>query len=154
MSSHPRVFVWCLVLALTQASCMERHLAKKNSNPVIPKVPNKPAAASKADSKLDQGLLALAQSYRQSGDKDINQTAGGQGLVLQDGKVKVDITLDKKESLAAVKAKLAPLGVEVITDLENHLFALVPVASIDKLAALDEVWSMAASRPVTGPAHF
>ena len=60
MSSHPRVFVWCLVLALTQASCMERHLAKKNSNPVIPKVPNKPAAASKADSKLDQGLLALA----------------------------------------------------------------------------------------------
>jgi hypothetical protein len=102
-----------------------------------------------AEKKLDGTLLGLVHARADGGQQGLLDYAKGKGLTLTGDRVRVEIVATSNP--AALKKRLTALGGTLITELDKHLFAWLPVAAIGEFATLDEVWSLAVPQQLTGP---
>lgn len=102
--------------------------------------------------KLDQTLLALVRAQDEGGPGAVKALVAKSEVQLDaNGRVRVEIVASAETAVAALKKRVTALDGEVTADFQNHVYALVPTASLGTLAAEEAVWSMAVSRPTVAP---
>jgi hypothetical protein len=108
-----------------------------------PELPAKLEPETEAEKKLDGNLLQIVRAGRTG--KASGAEAKAKSLHLTDSAnlVKVEITAVDKEKVEAVKKAVEAEKGNIVVGLENHVFAMVPPASVEALAKLTEVFSMA-----------
>jgi hypothetical protein len=119
---------------------------KKTPTPSLPVVPDKPPAANTADSKLDAALLSLSQASKAGTMEQKVKDLSAQ-LDLKEGKVKVEIVAVRTDPIASLKEKLAGAKFEMTAELENHLWGYLPIAAIEQVSRMDQVWTLSAATP-------
>jgi hypothetical protein len=133
----------CAMKKPVPVSAMENPAPGISAPASVPAIPA-PPAPTQAEAKLDAELRDLAKTAR-AGD-----TSAGAKRSADDGpKVKVEIIANSAGDVPGVMEKLKAAGGAVVSDLGNHVWANIPVSSIDGLSQLDIVWSMAVSKPTT-----
>ena len=101
--------------------------------------------------KLDGNLVALVRSYRQGGEAAVKTLVRSGNVEMIGNRLRLGVTVADEAQVAAVKRKIGELGGEVTVELGNRVFALLPVAALEPLAAEEGVWSMEAPQPVASP---
>ena len=66
-------------------------------------------------------------------------------------RVRVEVTVTAPAAVVELKEQIAALGGEVTTEFDNRIYALVPTASVETLAAEESVWIMAVPQVVASP---
>ncbi len=123
----------------------------KPSPVVAPPTVTETTDGAKPEDKLDGVLAALETGYRGGADKGFSDAAGEENVALKDGKVRVDITVQTKAGVDAVKKVIAAAGGTVEADLDTHVYALLPGRALRPVAARSEVWTIAVAQPVAAP---
>ncbi len=98
------------------------------------------------EQKLDRKLLTLVQNLDRSKvatNVIVNQALSDSGLEHQDGFVYVEIIGLTPSSLAHLKGRVVEAGGEVVSELENHLYARIQATLVRSIATEKTVWSMA-----------
>jgi hypothetical protein len=108
-----------------------------------PKLPAKLEPETEAEKKLDGNLLQIVRAGRGGAVADANAKAKSLNLLDSTNLLKVEITAVDKEKVDALKKAVEAEKGNIIVGLENHVFAMVPASSIEELAKLAEVFSMA-----------
>ena len=108
--------------------------------------------ATGAEAKLDETLLALVRATG-TGDRSALDRVAEQGAttVDKDGLVRVDVTVEEVSLTDAVRMRVEELGGQVTVDFERHVYVLLPIKSIERLANESAVWSMSAQEIVAAP---
>ena len=102
--------------------------------------------------KLDQTLLALVRARREGGGDAVKALAAEGRIELEaEDRVRVEVTVTTAAAVAELKKQIAALGGDVSTDFHNRVYALVPTASVETLAAEESVWIMAVPQVVASP---
>lgn len=102
--------------------------------------------------KLDQTLLALVRARREGGGDAVKALVAEGRIELEaEDRVRVEVTVTKPAAVAELKEQIAALGGEVTTEFDNRIYALVPTASVETLAAKESVWTMAVPQVVASP---
>lgn len=102
--------------------------------------------------KLDQTLLALVRARREGGGDAVKaMVAEGRIELEAEDRVRVEVTVTTAAAVAELKQQIAAVGGEVSTEFQNRIYALVPTASVETLAAEESVWNMAVPQVVASP---
>jgi hypothetical protein len=104
-----------------------------------------------AEEKLDAALIGLVHARAEGCDKAVKDYADRAGLTLEDGRLRVQIITTSKAAVTKLKKRVRAAGGKLITELENNLFVWMPVDSIAKFAALEEVWTLSVPQNIYGP---
>ncbi len=121
---------------------------KKESGAVNVKTPALPAktqADTAADQKLDDRLLQLVKASRGGGATAAEAKAKALSLYEKESLVKVEITAVNNDGVPAIKKEIETGKGELIVDLANHIFALVPTSLIEPLSKLPAVYTIAST---------
>ena len=93
--------------------------------------------------KLDPPLRALAEAaHSKDPNSAIPQTVKAQNILLEQGLVAVKITADKIDSIPALEKLVTANAGKVTVHLDVALFAQIPPAAIEKIAADSSVWNI------------
>lgn len=103
-----------------------------------------PDAVTPVEAKLDGALLELVRGQRDG--RDAGASSDG-------GRVAVEIVCESPDHVAAVREQVVAAGGAVTASFEDHLWAEVPLAAVEGLAATPAVWTMALNRAVARPAR-
>lgn len=109
---------------------------------VFPVTAPAPEAVSPVEAKLDGALLEMVRG-RQGGPDAPALSVGG--------RVAVEIVCESPDDVAAVREQVVAAGGAVTASFEDHLWADVPLAAVEGLAATPAVWTMALNRAVAEP---
>jgi hypothetical protein len=120
--------------------------AKKVTNPKIPDLPPKVDPANAVEQKLDGPLLSLVRSLKSGGMEKALAEASASKLADSKNRVKIDITLVDAAQMKDMEVKIREAHGEIVTSLDNRVFAWLPLDAIEPLAAATSVWSLAAVR--------
>ena len=99
-------------------------------------------AVTPVEAKLDGALLELVRGQRDG--RDARALSDG-------GRVVVEIVCESPDHVAAVREQVVAAGGAVTASFEDHLWAEVPLAAVEGLAATPAVWTMALNRAVARP---
>ena len=94
------------------------------------------------EAKLDGALLEMVRGQRDGQDA---------GALSDGGRVAVEIVCESPDHAAAVREQVVAAGGAVTASFEDHLWAEVPLAAVEGLAATPAVWTMALNRAVARP---
>lgn len=94
------------------------------------------------EAKLDGALLEMVRGQRDGQDA---------GALSDGGRVAVEIVCESLDHVAAVREQVVAAGGAVTASFEDHLWAEVPLAAVEGLAATPAVWTMALNRAVARP---
>ena len=94
------------------------------------------------EAKLDGALLEMVRGRRDGRDA---------GALSDGGRVAVEIVCESPDHVAAVREQVVAAGGAVTASFEDHLWAEVPLAAVERLAATPAVWTMALNRAVARP---
>lgn len=102
--------------------------------------------------KLDQTLLALVRAQREGG-ADAVRAMVEEGRVELEAEdcVRVEITVTAATAVAAVKEHITASGGEVTAEFHNRVYALVPMAAVEPLAAAESIWNITVPQVVATP---
>lgn len=93
--------------------------------------------------KLDPPLRALVEAARSKDPNSaIPQTVKAQNIPVEQGLIAVKITADKIDSIPALEKLVTANGGKVTVHLDVALFAQIPPAAIEKIAADSSVWNI------------
>jgi hypothetical protein len=93
--------------------------------------------------KLDPPLRALAEAaHSKDPNSAIPQTVKAHNIPLEQGLIAVKITADKIDSIPALEKLVTANAGKVTVHLDVALFAQIPPAAIEKIAADSSVWNM------------
>ena len=109
--------------------------------PVLPPVAD---VVTPVEAKLDGALLEMVRGQRDGQDA---------GASSDGGRVTVEIVCESPDHVAAVQEQVVAAGGAVTASFEDHLWAEVPLAAVEGLAATPAVWTMALNRAVARPAR-
>ncbi|MCY4597869.1 MAG: hypothetical protein OXC19_24105 [Bryobacterales bacterium] len=101
--------------------------------------------------KLDGSLIALVRAYQAGGDTAVKALVSSEGFEMRDELLRVGVTVSDEAQVASVRQRVEELGGEVIVGLATQLYAFLPVAAVESLAAEEAVWSMALPQRVASP---
>ena len=101
--------------------------------------------------KLDGGLIALVRAYRTGGDTAAKALVSSEGFEMTDERLRVGVTVSNEAQVASVRQRIEELGGKVIVGLANQIYAFLPVAAVESLAAEEAVWSMAVPQRIASP---
>ena len=107
--------------------------------PVLPPVAD---VVTPVEAKLDGALLEMVRGQRDGQDA---------GASSDGGRVAVEIVCESPDHVAAVQEQVVAAGGAVTASFEDHLWAGVPLAAVEGLAATPAVWTMALNRAVARP---
>ena len=99
-------------------------------------------AVTPVEAKLDGALLEMVRGQRDG--RDARASSDG-------GRVVVEIVCESPDHVAAVREQVVAAGGAVTASFEDHLWAEVPLAAVEGLAATPAVWTMALNRAVARP---
>lgn len=116
------------------------------TSPQTPALPLKVEPANPVEQKLDGPLLAILRSFKSGGMVQAQSEAMAQKVSDPKHRVKVDITLTEAAAFKDTESKILEAHGEIVTNLDNRVFAWLPLDAIEPLASLANVWSMAAVR--------
>ena len=114
--------------------------------PQLPDFPPKSDPVNEVEQKLDGALLSLLRSLKAGGAIKALADASADKLPTPRNRIKVDITLIDPSTIKDIETKIRETGGEVITVLDNRVFAWLPLEAIEPLGASPNVWSLAAVR--------
>lgn len=101
-------------------------------------------AVTPVEAKLDGALLEMVRGQRDG--RDARASSDGD-------RVAVEIVCESPDHVAAVREQVVAAGGAVTASFEDHLWAEVPLAAVEGLAATPAVWTMALNRAVARPAR-
>lgn len=110
-----------------------------------PVLPAKQSAVTLVDQKLDDRLLQLVKAARGGGVTAADAMAKALSLYEKESLVKVEITAVDTAKVPVIKKAIETGKGELIIDLENHIFALVPSGLIETLAQSPAVYTIAST---------
>ncbi len=114
--------------------------------PQIPDFPPKSGPANEVEQKLDGALLSLLRSLKSGGAIKALADASANKLPTPGNRIKVDITVINPSTVKDIETKIRETRGEVLTVLDNRVFAWLPLEAIEPIGALPNVWSLAAVR--------
>lgn len=100
-------------------------------------------AVTTVEAKLDGALLEMVRGQRDD-QQDARALSDG-------GRVVVEIVCESPDHVAAVREQVVAAGGAVTASFEDHLWAEVPLAAVEGLAATPAIWTMALNRAVARP---
>ena len=110
----------------------------------LPVLPPAADVLTPVEAKLDGALLEMVRGQRDGQDA---------GASSDGGRVAVEIVCESPDHVAAVQEQVVAAGGAVTASFEDHLWAEVPLAAVEGLAATPAVWMMALNRAVARPAR-
>ncbi len=135
----------CRIAALVvTAMCSFACAAKHNPNGTAVSQPQRETPLSDAEKKLDRSLLMIVRS------PDPAATARELRIETREKKIKVEIVATSSGAVAALKTQLQTLGASNIRELDNHVWAYIPVASLTGLSQSDQVTGISLAQSLLG----
>jgi hypothetical protein len=113
-------------------------------------IPSKPMTEAPTN-KLDAALNSLVSVAQKGSNDDLEKYAQSHGLTVKDGKVKVVVIANSEAAVGGLKKALTDTGAEVATDFTNRIYAMVAIAKLTEVAAMSDVWNIAAEVAAFGP---
>lgn len=144
----------CLsVLAFVSFGCrtVARSDAAKVSGPSAK--PNVPAAQAPegVEVKLDGQLIAVVRAYQSGGDIAAKALVRAENVAADADRLRLAVTVANRNDVVAMRSRITQLGGEVTVEFGNRVYALLPVAALEPLAADEMVWSIATPRQIASP---
>ena len=154
MTGPMRASAACLAaLAFLGFGCrtaVRSNAGRASSGPATVEVPAAKAPEG-VEVKLDGRLIAVVRAYRSGGDIAAKALVRTENVATVDDRLRVGVTVADTKDVAATRTRIGELGGEVTVEFGNRVFALLPVAALESLAAEEIVWSIAVPRQIVSP---
>lgn len=103
------------------------------------------------EAKLDGVLLELVRARRTDGEAGVRAYVERHQPGLSADRLPVEIVCESPEDAAAVRELVVTAGGAVTTSFDNHIWAAVPLTSVETLAEVAAVWTIALDQALFVP---
>lgn len=103
------------------------------------------------EAKLDGVLLELVRARRTDGEAGVRAYVERHQPGLSADRLLVEIVCESAEDTAAIRELVVTAGGAVTTSFDNHIWAAVPLTSVETLAEVAAVWTIALDQALLVP---
>ena len=134
------------LVALTDCCATRRQTATQ------PPPPQTSGSIAVDNTKLDGALRDIVKAFHTGGADAAEEEAKRHSAAFSQGRVRLRIVAREEADVGAIQKLLEEMGATQTGSFKQDVFAWTPVGAIERLAALETVWSLSLILPTMGPA--